>query len=138
MEPVSTDYVKVGKGVKQRSLSASTAHSPPLLPAQGLIEVRVVLGGPNASLPADVQLRLGFNGGAPGPATSVPVVAGTAVLAAVPVPDFKLWTIGQGNLFTLTVSDPSVLPTPPPYLAMTVLPCLPSSNRSRRWRRATR
>lgn len=135
-----------GEALSQASGLQPPLFPPPLLPSQGLIEVRVVLGGPSASLPTDVQLRLRFNGAAPGPATSVPVVNGTAVLAAVPVPGFKLWTIGQGNLFTLTVRDPRVCPPSPPGLgggglleaSPPFLLRLPSSNRSRRWPRATR
>ena len=50
-----------------------------------------------------MQLRLGFNGATPGTATSVSVVAGVATLPDVAVPDFKLWSLRQGNLFTLTV-----------------------------------
>lgn len=72
---------------------------------QGLIEVRVVLGGSPSALPPSVRIRLGFNGAPLGPASTVPVNGSVATLANVPVPDFKLWTLRQGNLFTLTVEE---------------------------------
>lgn len=71
--------------------------------AAGLINVRVVLGG---NAPAQVELFLAFNGGAPGAQRVAPVVQGVATLAGVAVPaGTKPWALGQGNLFTLTVAD---------------------------------
>jgi len=71
----------------------------------GKVDVRVVMGG--GSLPDQVSIALAFNGGVP----SAPVLvalnktSNTAVLTGVTVPNAKPWTVGQGNLFTLTVSE---------------------------------
>lgn len=52
------------------------------------------------------QLTLAFNGGSSGPSQDVPVGAGgVATLTDVAVPNFKLWSVGAGNLYTLKVSD---------------------------------
>ena len=56
-------------------------------------------------MPQNVGLTLAFNGGPSAPAVNVPVVNGTAVISNVVVPNFKLWTLRAGNLFTLTVSE---------------------------------
>jgi len=70
----------------------------------GLIDVRVVLSG--SQLPASLSLSLAFNGGPAGQPSTAPVSAeGIAVLQGVAVPDAKPWALGQGNLFTLTVTD---------------------------------
>ena len=70
--------------------------------ASGLITVRVAFGG---TPPASASLTLAFNGGPTGPSTNAPLVDGVATLAGVTVPDAKPWTLGQGNLFTLTVAE---------------------------------
>jgi hypothetical protein len=54
-------------------------------------------------------------------------VNATAVLTNVAVPGFKLWTLRQGNLFTLTVRQPRpppVLPLPAPIAAARARTCV--------------
>ena len=73
----------------------------------GLISLRVAFAAvQGSSLPATVSLTLSFNGA---PASSPYPLRlsseGVATLANVTVPDAKPWTLGQGNLYTLTVTD---------------------------------
>lgn len=72
----------------------------------GLIDINVALRG---QPPASVMLTLSFNGNAAGPAVSAPVVNGVATLTKVAVPDAKPWSLGNGNLYVLTVTDSTTL-----------------------------
>lgn len=75
--------------------------------AAGLIDVRVVLTSASGALPATASLTLAFNGAPAGAARIVPVVGGVATLRSVAVPDAQPWSLGHGNLFTLTVNETS-------------------------------
>jgi len=71
-----------------------------------LIDVRVVVEGTLPSPPESVlSLSYGFNAGPLGANALYPLVNNTAVIPNVVVPDCKLWGLGQGNLYTLTVQE---------------------------------
>jgi beta-glucuronidase len=72
----------------------------------GLINVNVVLRG---QAPSSVMIALSFNGNSPSSAVSVPVVNGVATLTKVTVPNAQPWSLGNGNLFVLTVTDTTTL-----------------------------
>jgi beta-glucuronidase len=68
----------------------------------GLIDVRVAFAG---ALPASVTLSLAFNGGAASAGVPAALEGGIATLRGIAVPNALPWTLGAGNLFTLTVAD---------------------------------
>jgi beta-glucuronidase len=70
----------------------------------GTIDVTVVLGGDVSALGGSVSLTLAFDGNS-GKGQLVALTNATAVIKDIPVPNFKLWTLGQGNLFTLQVTE---------------------------------
>ena len=70
----------------------------------GLIDLDVFFSGtPPTS--TNVSLTLAFDGASPSPPLSVAVVGSVAQLRGVSVPNPKPWTLGQGNLYTLTVTE---------------------------------
>lgn len=71
---------------------------------RGIIDIRVVFGGDWSTVPS-VHLAYAFNGAALGLPVEYPIVNGTVIISGVPVPDFKPWTLGQGNLYTLQVTE---------------------------------
>ena len=70
--------------------------------AAGMIDVRVFVSG---TAPSTITLALAFNGAPAGQPVAVPVTNGFAFMHNVTVPGGKPWTLGQGNLYTLTVTD---------------------------------
>ena len=52
-----------------------------------------------------VTVTFDFNGAGAGKPITLSVNHSVAVASNVAVPGFKLWTVGQGNLFTLQVTD---------------------------------
>lgn len=71
---------------------------------RGLIDIRVVFGG-NYSSSTSMHLGYAFNGAPVTSSAPIPLVQGVAIIPQVAVPGVKLWTVGQGNLYTLQVTD---------------------------------
>lgn len=70
----------------------------------GLIDLDVFFSGTPPTT-TNVSLTLSFDGASPSPPISAAVVGGVAKIRGVSVPNPKPWTLGQGNLFTLTVTE---------------------------------
>ena len=72
----------------------------------GAVNVRAVFGGNVASLGGKARLTVAFNGGAAAPPVTIPVAAnGDAMLLGLTVPGAQPWSVGEPNLYTVTVTD---------------------------------